>query len=641
MVPISLQRSIHRKPQAIVAAFLAVMMACVLGLVGWKVSASRQSTLDRAEADLLNLARSLSQHASNTIKAPDVAMAGMVDLLKFQNPLPERFNAYLQDATRAMPQIQFFAVLNSDGSWRYSSVTSLPSHNNGDRPYFAHHRDNPGSELLISGPVESRLTGRPVIILSKRISSPAGDFAGVLVGTIECEFFNAFYSGFSVGTEGGISLLLKDGTVLARWPVQTTLRKVADNLSFEKRVSESMAGFEIVTSPFDGRQKYLAFEQGLQYPVVVTIARSEQQVLEHWRRDLASDALIAGLLVAGVVGMAAILNAQFRFRTKLEQFLREREARVRLLTDNIADIVVVMDRNGCLRYVSPSVAAVLGTDENAFLGRNCLEMVHEDDRNKIVAASRRLREAGVCPSVQFRMRRADGDAIWLECRFRVAEQSPGQDLEVVGVLREITEQKKLEDELSSANLKLTQLAATDGLTRLANRRSFDAFLRDAFVKHSQISVLLIDIDYFKGFNDALGHQAGDGCLKQIAQIIGSATVNTGSLSARYGGEEFAVVLPGVSEDKAVRVAEAIRLLVSRLNIYHPRSPRKRVTISIGVAETSATTIDEFALTRDADIALYRAKERGRDCTVAASSLVSEGLEIASLIPSMADVEQAS
>lgn len=641
MVGISLQQSIHRKPQVIVGAFLALMVACVLGLVAWKASVSRESTLARAQEDLMNLARSLSQHAANSIKAPEVAMTGMVDLLKYQNPLPQRFNAYLQASTEAMHQIQLFAVLNADGSWRYSSLPQLPSYNNSDRPYFTYHRDNPSTKLLISGPVDSRITGRPTIILSKRISNAAGDFIGVLVATIECEFFSSFYSKFNIGTEGGISLILQDGTVLARWPVPTSPLKLTNTASFQERLNASPMGSFTMTSPFDGVKKYIAYERGAEYPVVVTVARSEHQILEPWWTDLMSDALVAGLLVAIVAGMAALLSGQFHFRARLEHFLRDREARVRLLTDNIADIVVVMDRNGCLRYVSPSVVTVLGMDENAFLGRACLETVHEDDRHKIVEASRKLKEAGACPSVRFRMRRSDGETVWLECRFKVADHPFGQDLEIVGVLRDVTEQTRLEEELSSANLKLAQLATTDSLTRLANRRNFDAFLRDAYAKQAVLSVLLIDIDHFKGFNDSLGHQAGDSCLKQIAEVIGSATKNTGGLSARYGGEEFAVVLPGVDEARAVKVADAIRLLVSRLSIYHPRTSLKRVTISVGVAAKSETTGDELGLTREADIALYYAKSHGRDRTVASSQIPAGGMETASLVPSIFDMDQVS
>jgi diguanylate cyclase (GGDEF)-like protein len=145
-------------------------------------------------------------------------------------------------------------------------------------------------------------------------------------------------------------------------------------------------------------------------------------------------------------------------------------------------------------------------------------------------------------------------------------------------------------------------------------------VREAYAEHTVLSVLLIDIDHFKGFNDALGHQAGDACLQRIAQMIGSSTVETCGLSARYGGEEFAIVLPGVPEEQALVVATSLRLMVRQLAIQHPRASRGYVTVSIGVAAKSATTTDEVTLIRDADIALYNAKELGRNCAVASSSL---------------------
>ncbi|MCA1470782.1 diguanylate cyclase [Bradyrhizobium sp. IC3195] len=641
MVMASLHQSIHRKPQAVVGAFLAVMLACVLGLVAWKASVARNATLVRAQEDLSNLAHSLARHATNTFKAPDVAMTGMVDLLKYQNPLPERFNAHLVAATRSMPQIREIGVLNAEGSWRYSSFERLPGHNNSDRSYFVHHRDNPGSKMLVSGPIISRTSGRPSIILSKRISAATGDFAGVVLAAVDCDYFSSFYATFGVGSQGGISLLSTDGTLLARWPVVEAGRKIADTSLFQKRLNESPSGSYKITSPFDGLAKYIAYEQGPEYPTVVTVARSENEVLANWRTDLISDGLIAALLVAIIIGMAALLSSQFRFRTGLERTLRDREARLRLLADNIADIVIVMDRKGCLRYVSASVTTVLGMTENDFLGRSCLDVVHDDDREKVIAASRELKQAKAYSSVRFRVRRSDGAMVWLEAHFKLAEHSVGSELEIVGVLRDVTKQKGLEDELSSANLKLAQLATTDGLTKLANRRSFDAFIRETYGKHLVLSVLLIDIDHFKGFNDALGHQAGDACLQRIAEVIGGATANTGGLSARYGGEEFAVVLPGVDEERAVRVANAIRMLVTRLHIYHPRSPGKYVTISVGVAGKSETTADELTLTREADIALYYAKAQGRDTTIASSTILSSGLELASLVPSISDLEQAS
>ncbi|MBB4366175.1 PAS domain-containing protein [Bradyrhizobium sp. CIR48] len=118
------------------------------------------------------------------------------------------------------------------------------------------------------------------------------------------------------------------------------------------------------------------------------MAKSEAEVLESWRTDLASDALIAGILLAVVVGVACLLNAQLRFGARVERSLQEREARFRLLEDNIADIVIVMDKKGYVRYVSPSVVTVLDTCEDAFLCRLCLDVVHEDDRDRVIDASK-------------------------------------------------------------------------------------------------------------------------------------------------------------------------------------------------------------------------------------------------------------
>lgn len=336
------------------------MLACVLGLVAWKASVARDATLSRAQEDLKNLTRSLAEQAAHAFKAPDVAMAGMADLLKFQNPLPERFNAYLVATTRAMPQIQQIGVLNPEGNWRYGSFAALPAHNNSDRPYFIYHRDNPSPKMLISGPLNLRTNGRPSIILSRRISTSSGDFGGVLIAAIDCDYFGDFYRSFQIGSHGGVSLLSTDGTLFARWPAVQTGRKIADVPLFQERLSESRAGSYKIKSPFDGLSKYIAYEQSTEYPVLVTVARAENDVLASWRTDLVSDALVAGLMIAIIMAMAALLSSQFRFRTRLEQSLREREARFRLLADNIADIVIVMDRKGYLRYVSPSVVAVLG-----------------------------------------------------------------------------------------------------------------------------------------------------------------------------------------------------------------------------------------------------------------------------------------
>jgi diguanylate cyclase (GGDEF)-like protein len=178
----------------------------------------------------------------------------------------------------------------------------------------------------------------------------------------------------------------------------------------------------------------------------------------------------------------------------------------------------------------------------------------------------------------------------------------------------------MEDELTQLNRRLTQLAATDGLTGLTNRRTFDGFLRRKYEICEEISVLLFDIDNFKGYNDTYGHQAGDRCLQAVAKAIGDATASTSGLAARYGGEEFAVVLPNTPENAAMKVAESIRLTVRALGIPNTASSRGYITISAGVAARNRSTLDEAALVGEADTALYEAKRLGRNRSIVYSSL---------------------
>ncbi len=143
-------------------------------------------------------------------------------------------------------------------------------------------------------------------------------------------------------------------------------------------------------------------------------------------------------------------------------------------------------------------------------------------------------------------------------------------------------------------------------------------------------MLLFDIDNFKGYNDSYGHQAGDRCLQAVAKVIGDATSNTSGLSARYGGEEFAVVLPNISEDDALKVAEAIRLTVRALGLPNTAANRGYVTISAGVAARTRTTLGESALVGEADVALYEAKRLGRNRSMVYSALELRYVEAASI-----------
>ena len=611
----------HFGPAAIVTFFALAMSACIFGVVIWKALDAKATTLERGQISTLNLAHSLAEQASHTIQAVDISMSGIVEFLKYQTPVPGRFDRYLASTVDALPQIREIGVLGVDGAWQYSSLPELPRYSNSDRGYFIYHRDTVGPALKINAPLLSRLTGRTSILLTKRISKQDGSFGGVLVASIDSDYFSSFYSRFQLGSGGAICLIRSDGVILDRWPSVSIGGDMSKTQLFTHQLKLSSVGYYKTISLFDGQTKYLGYEEASQYPLVVTVARSESDMLASWWRTLRTDALVGAVLLCIIILLAALLPSQFRFRLKTERVLRERETRYRLLADNIADIVILLDGRGLLLYVSPSVEPILGLRANDLLGKSCFDLVHSDDKERVMAATAQLSKTDSTNTVAFRMSRVDGSVAWVEINFKLASEWNDDDkTKFVGVLRDVTQRKMMEDELTSLNTRLAQLATTDGLTGLSNRRTFDGFLRREYAAQDILSVLLFDIDHFKGYNDSFGHQAGDECLKAVAKAIADATSNTPGMSARYGGEEFAIILPNVTEANALRVAEAVRLTVRSLGIRNPASRRGYVTVSIGVSTKSPATLDEAMLVGDADLALYEAKRLGRNQSFAASSL---------------------
>ncbi|MPZ40143.1 MAG: diguanylate cyclase [Rhizobiales bacterium] len=178
-----------------------------------------------------------------------------------------------------------------------------------------------------------------------------------------------------------------------------------------------------------------------------------------------------------------------------------------------------------------------------------------------------------------------------------------------------------EEELRAANAHLRELASSDALSGLANRRGFDARLAADWQRAGKlarpIALLMIDVDHFKQFNDRYGHVEGDVCLRRIAKLLRETATREDDLPARYGGEEFALLLPGNKVDSALAIAERLRHAVEDLCVTHASSPTGQVTISVGVASLVPSAGEDAGhLIEAADIALYAAKRRGRNTVVA-------------------------
>jgi len=305
---------------------------------------------------------------------------------------------------------------------------------------------------------------------------------------------------------------------------------------------------------------------------------------------------------------------------RAEEKLKESEARYRLLAENSSDMVFQLDAQLVRRYVSPACREILGYAPEELVGRKPVAMVHPDDAPHVHAALVSLLAGqSARQTVVNRVGHRDGRWVWVEAELRALLDASG----IIGSLRDVSARKAVEDRLAEASRRLAVLAAQDALTGLRNRRAFDEALDNEFRRASRerlgLALLMIDVDWFKAYNDQYGHPAGDACLRQVGQAIAGAIGRAGDISARYGGEEFVVLLPDTDDLGAMVIAERIRDTVRGLGIAHLGSGIGVVTVSIGAASTGGQGENEgpAGLLKAADKALYQAKALGRNAVVRA------------------------
>jgi diguanylate cyclase (GGDEF)-like protein/PAS domain S-box-containing protein len=283
--------------------------------------------------------------------------------------------------------------------------------------------------------------------------------------------------------------------------------------------------------------------------------------------------------------------------------LRESEARYRVLTENSTDIVLNVDLQGRLQFVSASIRQINGRDAESLIGKPMSALLHNHDLARATASFRQtVAEPDTVTINEYRSRTRGGELRWFETHSRAVLDDEGNVTGVVTTARDITHRKAHEE-------RLAQAALTDSLTGLVNRRGLDEELAKRLSTGGGGCVALFDLDHFKTVNDNYGHAAGDEVLRRFAALARSS-VRDQDVVARLGGEEFAVVLPDATIDQARLVCDRLRRAVA--------AARTRVdgaTISVTVSGGVAPYRDRQRVAdvlRAADRALYRAKHDGRD-----------------------------
>ncbi len=341
------------------------------------------------------------------------------------------------------------------------------------------------------------------------------------------------------------------------------------------------------------------------------------------------DGTIKTVIHSGIIlpqsgwALAIFIDITQRKRNELllrqaEERARQSEALYRLLLEHSQEMVVLLDLNGNLQEVSPSAQKLIGWTPEEYLSLSLRHLIHRDDLVSIREAVHAIKRGMIAACYRGRIRHKDGGYRWVEALFQVYEDAvTKRPAGYTVTIHDITEQKRQEELLASMNRKLSEDATHDELTGLPNRRLFhDALDKETLFQLrtlSSTSLMMLDLDHFKQYNDTYGHLAGDKVLKQASAAIAGTLQREGDLAARFGGEEFVALLPSTTCAGAEKIANSILEAVRALNIPHEKNTAGIVTISIGVACWPAgSRLDAIELLKQADSALYRAKESGRD-----------------------------
>ncbi|MGF6469609.1 diguanylate cyclase [Paraburkholderia youngii] len=475
-----------------VAGTLVALAMSILTAV--EVGEGRREMLDHARQTSQNLVSIISADLARNVEIYNLSLQSMVDAARDPDtwtlPVPAR-QARLFDRATTAAFLGGAYVVGADGevaAAQYDDANTTVHLD--DREYFQVQLRNPAAGLYFSHPFMSRLRGgKPSIALTRRIDDAQGNFAGIALLAIRIEYFQHLLDRIDPGEQGSVSIVMADGTLLARKPVdgRDIGASVAKSPTFVPMTAHD-SGTYVSVSPVDGVRRIVTYAHVPGTPLIVAIAPAVDDVLAPWQHR----SHVAAALTIGFGAVFVVVSWLLAFALR--------------------------------------------------------------DKQRAQAA-------------------------------------------------------------------LLRLASTDSLTGLSNRRVLDKRLDDEWKRARRddkpLSVLFIDIDHFKRFNDTYGHESGDEVLVAVADCIASVARRSVDLVARYGGEEFAVVLPDTSARGAFTVAEQIRHKVENRVIVRGHDAPQAVTVSVGCA-TALPGATDFAngaeLLAAADAQLYVAKNEGRNRT---------------------------
>jgi diguanylate cyclase (GGDEF)-like protein/PAS domain S-box-containing protein len=657
--------------RARVVALIVMVAAPLIALLLFETSEERGVALDHAHARVADLARVSAAQEDNDLQDARTLVLVLGRVAEIREALAPgadagRCHALLRKVVQDHPQVAAITVTGPGGWAACGSHTPKPDVDFSDRDWFIAAIAPDAAPVVASRVIMSRQLGRPTVVVASRTpAANAGEPAlGVVSASLDLGWLSSLASQYPQDGPA-IAGIIDPGTgaVLAHSKGRTDdLGQISTDPALLDAIRSHPEGGSVETTVAGGAGQIIGFAPLPGGPtsravVYVSLQRDAVLAAANWRAIRSVGVTAGGLLAALVIGcllasrvllrpirlladaargmgegrldlkapvarlgaaefrdLGEALNAMAASLDGKREALARSEELYRVLTENMTDVVVLMDPEFHRLYVSPAANEMLGCAPETLVGRTGFELVHPADRPAVRLAKRALEagEPGLC--LEVRVIRPDGRTIWAQMIINRLEDGRGY----VATLRDITDRRDAEEGLLEANRKLETMASEDALTGVANRRRFDEMLqhewRRARRDGAPLCLLLIDVDHFKAFNDRYGHQAGDQCLRRVSAAITDVLRKSRDMVSRYGGEEFTVILPGAAHHDAMAIAERIRLTIREAGMNHDGVTLAPLTVSIGLASALPATDgdDPAVLLHKADGALYAAKRQGRD-----------------------------
>jgi diguanylate cyclase (GGDEF)-like protein/PAS domain S-box-containing protein len=592
-------------------AAIALGTACMI--IGFQQRALVNSERE-LENTVLLLARHFDQELSNfefvqkaLVERMQLTEIGTPDAFKNQISSQETHNV-LQRAIGGSRDVSGINIFDADGQLINSSRSwPVPGINIADRAYFKQWKADPQSSAVVVAPLHSRFKGGWSTVIARKIVGPTGQFLGVIARGMPPATFEKFFESVALGEGAAITMMHRDGTMLARYPhVEAMIGQDLSTSPIQQTLANADHGTIRQVSPFDGEDRLASGRSLNDFPLSVVATIKVSTALADWRAQTRFLVAAAGLsaLVISFTLFLIVRKLSKQHKNSERRLALEKErldtavnnmAQGLLLYDSDARIVLSNKRYREMHDLPPEAVKPGGHFRDLIAYRKKIGSFKGDVDEFCSTLLRNVAQNRVTHNI---IETKDGR--WLE----IVSQ-PLTNGGWVATQEDITERRRAEKQIA-------HLAHYDALTDLPNRVLFREQLErelERTRRGEQLAMLYIDIDEFKSINDSLGHPVGDELLKAVASRLRSC-VSDADFVARLGGDEFAIVQTGIAQPSDVmelvkRIYEAIR------EPYQCLGHHVATDASIGIALAPHHGADMDQLLKSADLAMYGAKADGR------------------------------